>query len=74
VTTGRQRSREGTCDEWHDRYLDHCTERGLSTVGDKGYRWGKWISPTIGAKTPASVTRDDIEDIRNDMDAAIREG
>jgi hypothetical protein len=63
-----------TCDGWHARYLAYCTERGLCTVGDKGYRWRKWISPTIGGKPPAGVTREDVEAIRNDLDTAIRDG
>jgi integrase len=61
-----------TADTWHERYLAHCIERGLSTVGDKRYRWGKWISPSIGAKPIAKVTRSEIEDIRDALDKAIR--
>jgi hypothetical protein len=52
-------------DDWHDRYLKHCKERGLSTVGDKGDRWSKWISPKIGSKAMAAVTREDVEDVRD---------
>lgn len=47
----RARQAEGnaeSADTWHERYLAHCSERGLSTVGDKRYRWGKWIAPKIG--------------------------
>src|ERR1019366_5820431 len=62
-----------TADLWHERYLTHCTERGLSTVGDKRYRWRKWISPRIGAKRMPDVTDSDIEDIRDALDKAIRE-
>jgi integrase len=62
-----------TCDDWHERYLAYCLERGLSTVGDKRYRWGKWISPVIGSKAIALVTRDDCEDVRDALDKVIRE-
>ena len=60
-----------TSNAWHVRYLAHCRERGLSTVGDKGDRWRKWIAPHIGEKPMASVTREDIEDVRDALDALI---
>jgi integrase len=60
-----------TSNAWHIRYLAHCRERGLSTVGDKGDRWRKWIAPHIGVKAMASVTREDIEDVRDALDAVI---
>jgi integrase len=63
-----------SCDAWHGRYLAYCRERGIVTTGDKGYRWGKWISPTIGAKTMADVTKEDAETIRDALDAAILDG
>jgi integrase len=62
-----------TSSAWHVRYLAHCKERGLSTVGDKADRWRKWIAPTIGEKAMASVTRADIEDVRDALDAVILE-
>jgi integrase len=61
-----------TCDAWHARYLLFCTEQGLSTVKDKRYRWSAWLAPTIGTKAPGDVTRDDIENIRDALDEAIR--
>jgi integrase len=61
-----------TCDAWHDRYLAFCSEQGLSTVQTKRDRWHKWISPTIGDKAPGDVTRDDIENVRDALDSAIR--
>jgi len=63
-----------TCDGWRERYLKFCAEQGLTTVPTKRYRWHKWISPTIGGRTPASITRDDIENVRDSLDKAIREG
>ncbi len=60
-----------TCDEWHARYLKHCRERGIVTTGDKRYRWGKWISPVIGTRPIADVTRDEVENVRNALDKAI---
>ncbi len=61
-----------TCDDWHDRYIKFCTEQGQTSVRNKGERWRKWISETIGSKTMRAVTRDDVEDIRDALDAAIR--
>jgi integrase len=61
-----------TCDGWHERYLKFCAEQGMSTVQTKRDRWHKWISPTIGAKPPGDVTRDDIENVRDALDEAIR--
>jgi integrase len=63
-----------TCDVWHTKYLAYCVERGITTTGDKGYRWGKWIAPRIGAKPMASVERPELEAIRDDLDTAIRDG
>ena len=62
-----------TANAWHVRYLAHCKERGLSTVGDKADRWRKWIAPGIGEKAMASVTRAEIEDVRDALDAVILE-
>jgi integrase len=63
-----------TCDQWHERYLTYCIERGISTTRDKRYRWRKWVSPTISRKPPAEVTRDDVEAIRDKLDGGIRDG
>jgi integrase len=62
-----------TCNAWHLRYLAHCTTKGLSTVGDKSGRWRKWIAPRIGEKAMATVTREDVEDVRDALDDLILE-
>ncbi len=51
-----------TCDEWYARFQASAKERG---------KWMKWISPHIGAKPIAAVTRNDVEDIRDALDVAI---
>ena len=61
-----------TCDRWHTRYLAHAKAQGVGTTGTKGQRWGKWISPKLGGKAMVSVTRDDVEDVRDALDEAIR--
>ena len=61
-----------TCDDWHGRYVKFCIEQGQTSVRNKIERWRKWISGTIGTKNMRAVTRDDVEDIRDALDAAIR--
>jgi integrase len=63
-----------TSDAWHERYLEHCASRGITTTSDKRLRWSKWISPTIGQRPMASVTRGHVEDVRDALDAAIVSG
>src|SRR5579859_4453300 len=61
-----------TCDDWHDAYLKACDAAGLATVKDKRGRWRKWISPHIGDRDPKALTRDDVENVRDALDDAIR--
>jgi integrase len=63
-----------TSDAWHVRYLAHCRASGIATISNKLYRWRKWISPRLGSKPMSSVTRDAIEDVRDDLDKAILDG
>jgi integrase len=65
---------EESCDQWHDRYLAYCKQRGVGTTGDKKYRWGKRISARLQDRTMAQVMRDEIEGVRDDLDAAILDG
>jgi integrase len=46
-------------------------ELGQTDASKKRDRWRKWIAPVIGPKPIALVTRDDIEDVRDALDAAI---
>lgn len=59
-----------TCDEWFDCYDAYQRECG-QTDPTKRTRWKKWISPRIGKKIPDAVTRADVEDIRDALDAAV---
>ena len=63
-----------TSDKWHGRYLKDCEARGLTTVRDKKYRWSKWISPKLGAIPMREVTSANVEDVRDALDDAIRDG
>lgn len=59
-----------TADAWHARFL-------FSRVGDVGNvkdsrgRWRKWVSQHIGPKPMTLITRDDIETVRDGLDAAV---
>ena len=68
-----KKSAGDTCDQWHTKYLAGCQAAGFATVKDKRGRWSKWLSSHIGSKTPKELTRDDIENVRDAIDAAIRD-
>lgn len=59
-----------TWDQWFDRYLPtkECSD-GHRRIN--GHVAKKWISPVIGAKPIAKLTRDDIEDVRDKLDRAL---
>lgn len=59
-----------SADTWHARFL---MTRNEGRRSDSGYRWKKWVSPRIGAKPMATITKGDIEDVRDALDAALRE-
>ena len=59
-------------DDWFARYLKtkECGE-GWRSVSESIAN--KWISPVIGTKPVRSLTRDDVEDVRDKLDAAVSE-
>lgn len=60
-----------TADVFFDRCMNYSTELGQTDVGVKRTRWRKWIAPVLGHKTMEAITRDDVEDVRDKLDAAI---
>lgn len=65
-------AKEGeTCDVWFDRYHTYQHSQGHTDARKKRTRWRKWISPVIGSRPIASITRDDVEDVRDALDRAI---
>lgn len=60
-----------TCSKWFKRFNAYAKELGQTDAEKKAARWNKWIEPRIGAKPMASVTRSEIEDIRDALDVAI---
>ncbi len=59
-----------TWDTWFKRYLParECGENHRAKCAAVA---SKWISPVIGAKPIASLTRDDVEDVRDKLDRAL---
>jgi integrase len=67
---------EETVDEWFVRYLP-TIEAGANHRGKVGKQYAKWIGPLVGAKVmrtiagdPRSLSRDDLEDVRDALDRA----
>jgi integrase len=61
-----------TCDDYFDRLAKAREAEGIKSVAKDRYTWRKWISPRIGKRPIVEVTRDEIEDVRNALDAAVR--
>ncbi len=59
-----------TCDAWFARYLP-AKECGETHRRIAACVWHKWITPAIGPKAIASLTRDDVEDVRDRLDTAL---
>ena len=59
-----------TWDAWFDRYLPTkgCGDEHRRITGTVA---AKWISPVLGKKPIRSLTRDDVEDVRDRLDRAI---
>jgi integrase len=59
-----------TWDAWFERYLPtkDCGEGHRRISKDVA---SKWISPVIGSKPIATLTRDDVEDVRDKLDRAL---
>lgn len=68
ATTSNANTSSETCDEWFDRY--HAHQRALGQYGTRS-QWRTWISPRIGSKRWIDVNPDDVEDLRDVLDAAI---
>jgi hypothetical protein len=62
---------EETCDAWYERYFAYQRELGKSSARDARYCWTAWLSPRIGARQMKTITRRDVEDIRDALDAAV---
>ena len=70
-----------TCDQWAMRHFKWREKQGIQIHADAGRkwregvwggRWGTWISPLIGSKGAATMRRDDVEDVREKLNEAVR--
>ena len=61
-----------TCEKYFGRFLEHRKAIGrVRRVRDNQSSWSLWISPKLGAKLVAGINRDDVEDVRDALDAAV---
>ncbi len=61
-----------SCDDWYDRFVKSRMGK-VSTASTDHKQWLKWISPTIGLLPIEDVNADNVEDVRDVLDAAIDE-
>lgn len=61
-----------TVDTWFARYVvtKRCGESFRRVTVNV---WGKWISPLVGPKVAASLTREDAEGLRDALDMAVKD-
>src|SRR5262249_8152305 len=70
--TEHDATRGETCTHYRER-LNKCqAAEGKRTIRRERSFWKKWISPYIGGRPIADVTRDEIETIRDRLDDAVR--
>jgi hypothetical protein len=50
---------------WYERFHAYQRQQGKTSARDVRYAWLNWVSPRIGKKSLASVTRDDIENAKS---------
>jgi hypothetical protein len=61
-----------TCNAYREWLFAIQKAEGKRTVRRERSFWHKWVEPTIGARPVAAVTSEEIEDIRDRLDAAVR--
>jgi hypothetical protein len=62
-----------TCERYYQRLSGAREAEGIRDVKNERRMWARWISPRIGPRPVAGVTREEIEDIRDALDAQVRE-
>jgi integrase len=62
-----------TCEAYFGRHTKAREAEGVRDVRKERTIWGKWLSPRIGPRPVAAVTRDEIESIRDVLDEQVRE-
>jgi hypothetical protein len=59
-----------SCDSWYSRFMAY-RRHEVGNVDDDRHCWTKWIAPHIGPKPMRDVTPDDIENVRDGLNAAV---
>ena len=62
-----------TCDEYASKVFEAREAEGKRSVQHERSLWNKWISPRLGKRPLALVTRDQIEDVRNVLDDEVKQ-
>jgi len=61
-----------TCEQFFKRFLENRSSTGkVRRARDLRGSWDTWISPRLGTKTIAGITRDDVEDVRDALDEQV---
>ncbi len=66
-------SADETCTQYFDRLSRLRSRSGIGGTKDERWTWNKWIAPRIGNKPVRTVEREQIEDVRDALDEAVRE-
>jgi integrase len=62
-----------TCEKYFARLSAAREAEGVRDVRNERRMWARWVSPRIGGRPVAAVTRDEIEAIRDVLDEKVRE-
>jgi integrase len=65
-------SADETCTGYFERLAKQRAASGVGGTKDERWTWNKWIAPRIGTKQIRKVTSDQIEDVRDALDDAVR--
>lgn len=60
-----------TCDKYFGRHAKWREHDGVRDVRKERTIWNKWLSPTIGSRPVVAVAREEIEAIREHLDAQV---
>jgi integrase len=69
----RDASKGETCEGYFARLSSAREAEGVRDVPNERRMWTRWVSPRIGSRPIAAVTRDEIEAVRDALDAQVRE-
>lgn len=62
-----------TLDDYRDKLAELRVAEGIASVAREQRTWNARVSPKLGRRTIASLTRDDVENFRDYLDGEVRE-